>query len=174
MLKLVYDQESGAVVRMYDGTIDVTEPFIEVSEQVVLDAQDKTMTVVNGELVLADPAPLPIADLKKEAISKLWRNYKTHQQIYVDPEDLTLAVVCAAKGSEKGTAVQMWVLTLWADYYEKKDAIETANTADEITAVNLVPAADNTPPYTIRELNDEAAAVISSATTSEKLMNVAL
>ena len=71
---------------------------------------------------------------------------------------MTLAVVCAAKGSAKGAAVQAWVLALWAAYYQVKDAIEAAADADALAAINLVPDAENVPPYTIRELNEEAAA----------------
>ncbi len=100
-------------------------------------------------------------ELKAEASNTLWRNYKTYQQQYVDAEDLTLATTCAANGSEKGSAVQLWVMQLWAQYYTVKDAITAAETADALAAIDLTADAIGEPPYTIRELNEEAAAFLA-------------
>ncbi|PWM76098.1 MAG: hypothetical protein DBX90_11850, partial [Lentisphaerae bacterium] len=68
----------------------------------------------------------------------------------------TLATVCAANGSAKGAAVQAWVMNLWANYYQVKDAIEAAADADALAAIDLAPDPQDVPPYTIRELNEEA------------------
>ena len=119
-------------------------------------AGQKELLIVDGELVLQEPAPRPLAELQQEAASTLWANYKRHQQQYVDAEDLTLATVCAANGSAKGAAVQAWVMTLWANYYQVKDAIEAAADADALAAIDLAPDPQDVPPYTIRELNEEA------------------
>ena len=100
-------------------------------------------------------------ELKAEASNTLWRNYKTYQQQYVDAEDLTLATTCAANGSEKGSAVQLWVMQLWAQYYTVKDAITAPETADALAAIDLTADAIGEPPYTIRELNEEAAAFLA-------------
>ena len=100
-------------------------------------------------------------ELKAEASNTLWRNYKTYQQQYVDAEDLTLATTCAANGSEKGSAVQLWVMQLWAQNYTVKDAITAAETADALAAIDLTADAIGEPPYTIRELNEEAAAFLA-------------
>ena len=100
--------------------------------------------------------PRPLAELRQEAAATLWANYKRHQQQYVDAEDLTLATVCAANGSAKGAAVQAWVMNLWANYYQVKDAIEAAADADALAAIDLAPDPQDVPPYTIRELNEEA------------------
>lgn len=109
---------------------------------------------------VAPPAPT-LDELKAEASNTLWRNYKTYQQQYVDAEDLTLATTCAANGSEKGSAVQLWVMQLWAQYYTVKDAITAAETADALAAIDLTADAIGEPPYTIRELNEEAAAFLA-------------
>ena len=119
-------------------------------------AEQKELLIVDGELVLQEPAPRPLAELRQEAAATLWANYKRHQQQYVDAEDLTLATVCAANGSAKGAAVQAWVMNLWANYYQVKDAIEAAGNADALAAIDLVPDPQDVPPYTIRELNEEA------------------
>ena len=116
------------------------------------------MTGADGLPELADPPQPSLDERKTAAVAQLWSNYKQHQQKYVDPEDLTLAVVCASKGSAKGAAVQAWVLALWAAYYQVKDAIEAVTTADALTAINLAPDPEDVPQYTIRELNEEAAA----------------
>lgn len=109
---------------------------------------------------VAPPAPT-LDELKAEASNTLWRNYKTYQQQYVDAEDLTLATTCAANGSEKGSAVQLWVMQLWAQYYTVKDAITAAETADALAAIDLTADTIGEPPYTIRELNEEAAAFLA-------------
>ena len=119
-------------------------------------AEQKELLIVDGELVLQEPAPRPLAELRQEAAATLWANYKRHQQQYVDAEDLTLATVCAANGSAKGAAVQAWVMNLWANYYQVKDAIEAAGNADALAAIDLAPDPQDVPPYTIRELNEEA------------------
>lgn len=99
-------------------------------------------------------------ELKSKAIYVLWSNYKAHQQKYVDAEDLTLATLCAAKGSEKGSAVQLWVMSLWAQYYTVRDAISEAETEEALSAIDLTAESYGEPPYTIRELNEEAAAFL--------------
>ena len=119
-------------------------------------AEQKELLIVDGELVLQEPAPRPLAELQQEAAATLWANYKRHQQQYVDAEDLTLATVCAANGSAKGAAVQAWVMNLWANYYQVKDAIEAAGDAETLAAIDLAPDPQDVPPYTIRELNEEA------------------
>lgn len=147
------------------GEYTVPAGYIEITEELyhtLLDGQaagKRIVTGMDGLPELTDPPQLSLDERKTVAVAQLWSNYKQHQQKYVDPEDLTLAVVCAAKGSTKGAAVQAWVLSLWATYYQVKDAIEAASDADALAAINLAPALENVPPYTIRELNEEAASV---------------
>ena len=49
-------------------------------------AEQKELLIVGGELVLQEPAPRPLAELRQEAAATLWANYKRHQQQYVDAE----------------------------------------------------------------------------------------
>lgn len=146
------------------GEYTVPDGYVEIAGQLyhsLLDGQaagKRIVTGADGLPELVDPPQRSLDERKTAAVAQLWSNYKRHQQKYVDPEDLTLAVVCAAKGSAKGAAVQAWVLSLWAVYYQVKDSIEAAADADALAAINLVPDAENVPPYTIRELNEEAAA----------------
>lgn len=146
------------------GGYTVPEGYTEITAELyhnLLDGQvagKRIVTGADGLPELVDPPQRSLDERKTAAVAQLWSNYKRHQQKYVDPEDLTLAVVCAAKGSAKGAAVQAWVLALWAAYYQVKDAIEAVTTADALTAINLAPDPEDVPPYTIRELNEEAAA----------------
>lgn len=150
------------------GEYTVPAGYAEITEELyhtLLDGQaagKRIVTGADGLPELTDPPALSLDERKTAAVAQLWSNYKRHQQKYVDPEDLTLAVVCAAKGSTKGAAVQAWVLSLWAAYYQVKDAIEAAADADALAAINLAPDAENVPPYTIRELNEEAAAATAT------------
>lgn len=118
----------------------------------------------NGEWYLEGCAPRKTLDERKAvAVNNLWKNYKAHQQKYVDAEDLTLATTCAANGSEKGSAVQLWVMSLWAQYYTVKDMISAAETEEALAEIDLTAESYGEPPYTIRELNEEAAAFLANS-----------
>lgn len=117
----------------------------------------------NGYPVAVAPPEKTLDELKAQAVNRLWRNYKTYQQKYVDAEDLTLATLCASQGSAKGSAVQLWVMNLWAQYYTVRDAITAAGTSDALAAIDLTAESYGEPPYTIRELNEEAAAFLANS-----------
>lgn len=150
------------------GEYTVPAGYAEITEELyhnLLDGQaagKRIVTGADGLPELAEPPARSLDECKTAAVAQLWSNYKQHQQKYVDPEDLTLAVVCAAKGSAKGAAVQAWVLALWAAYYQVKDAIEATADADALAAINLAPDPEDVPQYTIRELNEEAAAATAT------------
>lgn len=96
-----------------------------------------------------------LQDKKDRAINQLWSNYKAFQRRYVDPEDLTLATTLSLANKPKGTAVRNWVFQLWAAYYIMKGQIENATTVDVIENIDLAVTVD-APPYTIKQLNEEA------------------
>lgn len=151
----------------------VPEGAVEISDerwQELLNAQTEGKRIVTGAggQPVAEAFPEPTLEERKErAVQELWQNYKTWQQTYVDAEDLTLAVVCASKGSAMGAAVQNWVMQLWARYYTVRDAVTAAETAEALEAIDLTPDAFGVPPYTIRQLNDEAKAATAQSTDVE-------
>jgi hypothetical protein len=102
-----------------------------------------------------------LEERKEEAAERLWNNYKSYQRAQVDPEDLTLAALCASNGSLKGKGVQGWVMMLWEQYYSVRDEINAAATPEALEAINLAADVCGNPPYTIRELNEEAAAFMA-------------
>lgn len=151
-----------------EGIGEIPEGAVELTEEryrELLEGQSAGKVIVadeSGAPMLTEYPKRSLAELKEEACQELWQNYKAWQQKYVDAEDLTLAVVCANGGSQKGAAVQMWVMELWAQYYTVKDAITAAETAEALAAVDLTAEAFGAPPYTIRELNEEAAAAMAA------------
>lgn len=153
------------------GEYIVPEGFVEITEaryRELLSGQETGKRIVTGSdglPELADPPEPTVAELRAQLEDTLWSNYKTYQRTYVDPEDLTLANTCAAGGSAKGAAVQQWVLTLWAKYYEVKDLLAAAETLEALRAVDISTGALTPPPYTIRELNEEAAAFLAQEVT---------
>lgn len=144
------------------GEYIVPEGFVEITEaryRELLSGQETGKRIVTGSdglPELADPPEPTVAELRAQLEDTLWSNYKTYQRTYVDPEDLTLANTCAAGGSAKGAAVQQWVLELWAQYYTVKDLLAAAETLEALRAVDISTGALTPPPYTIRELNEEA------------------
>lgn len=151
-----------------DGAVEITEEQYKT----LLHGQDayhKIQTSDSGVPVLVDIPEPSINELKNSIYYQLWKNYKDFQRTYVDPEDLTLANTCALGGSEKGAAVRQWVLDLWAHYYEIKDQIEAAETKDDLTAINISTEGFSKPPYTIRELNEEATSALNNNITDEQI-----
>ena len=156
MIKVAYDAETGEVKNAFDSSIEVAGTFATVTEDVWNSMTGMKVKVVDGALA-AD-----LSDAKEKARKRLWSNYKEHQTKYVDAEDLTLASLCAAGGSVKGKAVQAWVMGLWKQYYTVKDLIDAATTLEVLNGLDLTAASYGEPPYTIRELNEEAAAVMAN------------
>lgn len=156
MIKVQYDAETGEVKNAFDSSIEVSGAFVTVSEDVWNSMAGMKVKVVDGALT-AD-----LSDAKEKARKRLWSNYKEHQTTYVDAEDLTLASLCAAGGSVKGKAVQAWVMGLWKQYYTVKDLVDTAENLEALNGLDLTAESYGEPPYTIRELNEEAAAVMAN------------
>ena len=121
---------------------------------------DNKYTFVGGQWVEQS-----VEELRAQLENQLWGNYKAYQRTYVDPEDLTLANTCAAGGSAKGAAVQQWVLALWAQYYTVKDQLAAAETLEALREVDISTGSLTPPPYTIRELNEEAEAFLAQEVT---------
>lgn len=151
MIKVQYESSTGAVIAAYDGSLDVSAPYVEIAESEWNACAGRKVKVSGGILVCNLEAA------KEDAVRRLWENYKSFQTQYVDAEDLTLAVVCANGGSAKGKAVMMWVMNLWAAYYQVKDSIAATESLSDLDAIELTAEAHTPPPYTIRELNEEAA-----------------
>ena len=157
MIKVQYDAGTGEVKNAFDSSIEVSGAFVTVSEDVWNSLAGMKLKVVDGALT-AD-----LSDAKEKARKRLWSNYKAHQTKYVDAEDLTLASLCAAGGSVKGKAVQAWVMGLWKQYYTVKDLVDAAENLEALNGLDLTAADCGEPPYTIRELNEEAAAVMANS-----------
>lgn len=161
--KAFYSPEIGPVP---EGAVEITDD----RWQELLRAQMNGKRIVTGEdgYPVAEDYPEPTLDERKAVIiDRLWRNYKTYQTTYVDAEDLYLAGECARKGSAMGTAVQSWVMSLWARYYDVRDTVVAAETVEALEAIDLSADVCGVPPYTIRQLNDEARAASSQSTDVE-------
>ena len=147
------------------GEYTVPDGFKEITEEhyrELLAGQETGKRIITGKEDMPELADTPeptVEELREQLGDTLWSNYKSYQRTYGDPEDLTLANTCAAGGSEKGAAVQQWVLALWARYYEVKDLLAAAEPLEALRAVDISTEALTPPPYTIRELNEEAVAV---------------
>lgn len=180
-------EEQNGKVRIWNGTEWIYE--IDNRGKTIYSINDSRQTsimenifeseVPNGYTLISPPdteykytfennmwLPQDIEELREQLKNQLWSNYKSFQRSYVDPEDLTLANTCAERGSEKGLAVQNWVLALWAKYYEVKDMISSVNTLEELRTIDISTNTLTQPPYTIRELNDEAVIALAKNFTN--------
>lgn len=118
------------------------------------DDVDKKYAYWNGEKWIENSAQ-KLQDMKNRAINQLWSNYKAFQRKYVDPEDLILATTLSLANQPMGTAVRNWVFLLWDAYYVVRAQIVNATSVDAVNAIDISVKL-GTPPYTIKELNEEA------------------
>ena len=118
------------------------------------DDVDKQYAYWNGEKWIENSAQ-KLQDMKNRAINQLWSNYKAFQRRYVDPEDLTMANTLALAKKPKGLAVRNWVFLLWDAYYVVRAQIVNATSVDAVNAIDIS-VKSGIPPYTIKELNEEA------------------
>ena len=83
------------------GAVEISDEYW--SELLSAQSAGKRITAgADGIPIAVEPPQPTLEERKAAAVDQLWTNYKSHQQKYVDPEDLTLATVCAANGSAKG------------------------------------------------------------------------
>ena len=66
-----------------------------------------------------------------------------------------------------GSAVEAWVMSLWARYYDVRDMLVAAETVEALDSIDLSADACGEPPYTIRQLNDEARAASAQNTNAK-------
>lgn len=158
MIKVRYNEQTGEFLGACDASLTTPDTYVLMEDTAWNNLVGYKIKISHGEVVV------DLDDAKSKACNTLWKNYKAHQTKYVDAEDLTLASLCAAGGSAKGKAVQAWVMGLWKTYYTVKDLIATASTKEVLDAINLTATDYGEPPYTIRELNEEAAAVMATGT----------
>ena len=118
------------------------------------DEIDKNYAYWDGEKWNENSAQ-KLQDMKNRAINQLWSNYKAFQRKYVDPEDLILATTLSIANQPMGTAVRNWVFLLWDAYYVVRAQIVNATSVDAVNAIDISVKL-GTPPYTIKELNEEA------------------
>ena len=149
--------ENGSVV--YPPRNDGNRFNVDKDEKWLTDHGFTPMTA--EELANAIQSVKNFYTVKEQTYQELWCDYKAYQQKYVDAEDFTLATLCASHGSAKGAAVQQWCLALWSRYYEVKDLLAAAETLEALRQVDISTAELTPPPYTIRELNEEAAAFLA-------------
>lgn len=158
MIKVRYNEQTGEFLGACDASLVTPDTYVLMEDTAWNNLVGYKIKISHGEVVV------DLDDAKSKACNTLWKNYKEHQTKYVDAEDLTLASLCAAGGSVKGKAVQEWVMGLWKQYYTVKDLVDAAENLEALNGLDLTAADCGEPPYTIRELNEEAAAVMATGT----------
>ena len=149
-----YDKNTGKFLNTGMIPEEMAEKWKYWTATSIPDTVDKQYAYWNGSSWVEDTEQ-KITDTKEKAFNDLWSNYKEFQRVHVDPEDLTLATTLSLANKPKGTAVRNWVFELWDKYYTVKSKLEKAARIEEITAIDLTCTFD-LPPYTIKELNEEA------------------
>lgn len=149
-----YNKDSGKFLNTGMITEEMAQEWIYWTDMPIPDEIDRNYAYWNGKKWIEN-SDQKLQDLKDKTIHYLWSNYKAFQRRYVDPEDLTLATTLSLANKPKGTAVRNWVFQLWDAYYIVKARIENATTVDVIENIDLAVTVD-APPYTIKQLNEEA------------------
>ena len=149
-----YDKNTGKFLNAGMITKEKAQEWIYWTATPIPDEIDKNYAYWDGEKWNED-SEHKLQDKKDRAINQLWSNYKAFQRRYVDPEDLTMASTLALANRPKGLAVRNWVFLLWDAYYVVRAQIVNATSVDAVNAIDISVKSD-IPPYTIKELNEEA------------------
>ena len=149
-----YNKDSGKFLNTGMITEEMAQEWIYWTDTPIPDEIDRNYAYWDGEKWIENSAQ-KLQDMKNRAINQLWSNYKAFQRKYVDPEDLILATTLSIANQPMGTAVRNWVFQLWDAYYIVKARIENATTVDVIENIDLA-VTIGAPPYTIKQLNEEA------------------
>lgn len=149
-----YDKNTGKFLNTGMITEELAQKWIYWTDASIPDDVDKKYAYWNGEKWIEN-SEQKLQDMKNRAINQLWSNYKAFQRKYVDPEDLTMASTLALAKKPKGIAVRNWVFLLWDAYYVVKAQIVNATSVDAVNAIDISVKL-GIPPYTIKELNEEA------------------
>lgn len=149
-----YNKDTGKFLNTGMITEEMAQEWIYWTDVSIPDGVDKNYAYWNGEKWIEN-SEQKLQDLKDKTIYDLWSNYKTYQRKYVDPEDLTMANTLALAKKPKGLAVRNWVFLLWDAYYVVRAQIVNAASVDAVNAIDIS-VKSGIPPYTIKELNEEA------------------
>lgn len=149
-----YNKDTGKFLNTGMITEEKAQEWIYWTATPIPDNVDKNYAYWNGKKWIEN-SDQKLQDLKDKTIHYLWSNYKAFQRRYVDPEDLTLATTLSLANKPKGTAIRNWVFQLWDAYYIMKGQIENATSVDVIENIDLAVTV-GAPPYTIKQLNEEA------------------
>ena len=149
-----YDKNTGKFLNAGMITEELAQKWIYWTATPIPDEIDKNYAYWDGEKWNEDYEH-KLQDKKDRAINQLWSNYKAFQRRYVDPEDLTMANTLALAKKPKGLAVRNWVFLLWDAYYVVRAQIVNATSVDAVNAIDIS-VKSGIPPYTIKELNEEA------------------
>ena len=77
MIKVQYDSSTGAVIAAYDSTLDVSAPYVEVTESEWNAFSGRKVKVSSGVLTC------DLEAAKEDAVRRLWENYKSRQNMWM-------------------------------------------------------------------------------------------
>lgn len=114
-----------------------------------------------GTATAALPSATPAANLaehKERAIARLWEACSAYERRFLSGGAHALIFDLRRSGNPKAVRVYQWIMSLWREYYRRRDHIEAARMVDEIVRESLIFDVCGAPPHSLRELLTDAPA----------------
>jgi len=102
-----------------------------------------------------EPAEV-LAREKARRIDQLWSACDAYERQFYSGGIHAQILELKLAGSQKAVRCQHWILGLWRSYYARKDAIVAARTIGEVHAQSLDFRDHGQPPFSVREMLQDA------------------
>ena len=114
------------------------EGFLLVPDDITQEEVDTYVTTVD--------------DFKSHKISRLWSAANVYEQNSISGSAPAKMLQLAIEGDERAVAIGLWIQSIWANYYIRRDEVEDATTIEELEAVSEDFSSVGPIPYSVKEV----------------------
>ena len=113
-----------------------------------IDGDPVEMTQEEKDAILNDK----FENIKNEKISQLWQAATDYEQNSISGSAPAKMLQLAMEGDQRAVAVGLWIQSIWASYYIRRDDVDAATTIEELEAISEDFSSVGPIPYTVKEI----------------------
>jgi hypothetical protein len=117
--------------------------------------------LIGSDKIVVPTTPALLKEAKKHRIQELWVSADAYEKQFFSGGAFAQILEAKILGDPKAIAIRNWLNRLWLDYYNRKDIINVRGTVEEVRAIDISFSGHGCPPYSIRDLLNEAALRVS-------------